>query len=102
MTKNIKDTIKHSAIALIVGVILGLLINYSRTNPNDSFQVARFGVVICLMLTLNYIRNWKLKYVGTKVPAWLDYLKSNWLFETIHFLAVNLSFIIPLILFKSF
>lgn len=37
MTKNIKDTIKHSVIALIVGVILGLLINYSRTNPNDSF-----------------------------------------------------------------
>lgn len=102
MNKHVKDTLKHSSIALIISIVLALLITWARTNPANSFQMAWMGVVVCLMLTINYIRNWKLQYVESPIPTWLSYFKKNWAWELIHFVTVNVAFIIPLIIFKSF
>ncbi len=103
MNKHVKDTLKHSSIALIISIVLALLITWARTNPANSFQMAWTGVVVCLMLTLNYARNWKIEYLDNPRPSsWWIYIKNNWKWELLHFVSVNVVFVIPLILFKSF
>jgi hypothetical protein len=55
------------------------------------------------MLTLNYARNWKIGYLDNPRPSsWWIYIKNNWKWELLHFVSVNVFFVIPLILFKSF
>jgi hypothetical protein len=99
--KKLKDTLLHSIIALLVSALLGLLIVIARKNPANQFELGWTGVVVCLMLTINYARNWKLSFINTPIPKFLDYWRGSWFWEAIHFIIVNVSFIIPLILFKA-
>lgn len=64
--------------------------------------MAGFGVLVCIMLTLNYVRSWRIKYIDQLIPSWTYHIKKNWMFELMHFIIVNAAFILPLIVFKAF
>ncbi len=102
MNRHLKNIFKDSGIALIVSLVLSALIQWARSTGNY-FQMAWFGVFGCLLMTINYARNWKLQYINKPiVPSFKTYWKRNWIWQLAHFVIVNLVFILPLWLTHSF